>query len=428
MSGRPPLFAARTMAWIVGLSVASFLLAFVMAAYGDALRSDVSPWADSYSRSAIGHRALAETLARSGVDARRRTGRLGDQPGPDAPLLLLEPGGGRLTGSWDGVADLLDDAYARDAAAVLALPKWTGVPDENRLRLAGALPLPLATTVRRMNAELEDILYEPLEVGRDEGVGTTTCRAAVGDDGPRPLVEYEVDVRDLQLLAPSRDLVPVVECDDGLLVADVSDLEDRRVRLIADPDVLNNHGLGRGDHAALVRDVVVSGLGASAVVLDETIHGHGVSESLVREALSFPLVLVVAHGLLAVGAVVWAGARRFGAPRPPAPPYTDGKRVLIDNAAQLLALGRHSAESLERYFSRTLRAVAARFGMQVDRSPDVLVPELQRLSDARGVDISLDAIRRRIREGLPSDDHAVRLARHLHRWRKEMTDGPGHDS
>jgi hypothetical protein len=131
------------------------------------------------------------------------------------------------------------------------------------------------------------------------------------------------------------------------------------------------------------------------------------------------------HGLLLVGLVLWAGMGRFGKPRGDEPRFTDGKRVLIDNSAQLLSLGGHTAESLGSYFEQTLRAVAAHYFLPSDLPPERLVRRLQRLAEHRGVDVDLGALRDRIAVvgAGSSTERAVRLARQLYRFRQEMIDG-----
>src|SRR5262249_12555817 len=137
------------------------------------------------------------------------------------------------------------------------------------------------------------------------------------EDEPTP-VEIRIDEA-AQLLAPQKGLDPIVWCAGGLLVArrlaasgkDDKDDEgagDRpQVVAVADPDLLNNHGLGLGENAAVFYQLLATALEAKGVVFDETIHGFNRTRGLIAEALRFPMVLGVMQGLLLLGLVLWAG-------------------------------------------------------------------------------------------------------------------------
>jgi hypothetical protein len=193
--------------------------------------------------------------------------------------------------------------------------------------------------------------------------------------------------------------------------------------IVSDPDILNNHGLSSGDHAVLVRDLFVDFLDVDVVVFDEMLHGYGAGSRLISELVRFPLVLVVLHGLLLCGLVVWSGSVRFGQPRTRGPRFGDGKLVLIDNAAKLLGLGGHSREALKQYYEQSLRAVGAHYFLPPDLKTEELERRLQALSRSRGLQVELERLRHRIdvaarKRG--STEHAVKLARQLHQWRCEM--------
>jgi len=405
--------------------VGSFLLAFVMSAFGDRLGGAPSSGADSYSYSAIGHRALFEWLRRQSVDAQRRTSERSRSFGPGAPLLVLEPGAQEMAlRPWEELPRLRRLAAERQAAVVLSLPKWIGVPGSDRRWIAHASPLPVTAVDRRLGEFLASFDGPPARVVRLPDSGPLDCEGA---DGTR----YRVDVPDPQLLQDADGVEPIVSCGGWVLVGRIDADDDAPLYIVADPDLLSNHGLAVADHARLIHDLVVGRLEARSALIDETIHGLGREQGLLAQMLGFPLVLPVLHGLLAVACVVWAGAFRFGRPRQPPtePARAGGKRALIDNSAQLLALGGHTAESLEAYFDQTLRSVAARYAMPADTDGDAMLDSLQRVSDAKGLEMRLADLRRRIRgNGRIGDERAVRTARRLHRWRMEMTDGPGRDS
>lgn len=226
---------------------------------------------------------------------------------------------------------------------------------------------------------------------------------------------------------PRPGLEPEVVCDGRLLVARHQPTEESpEVYLIADPDLLNNHGLGRGDNAALVVELLTHRLGAKGVVLDEVIHGFRRAPGLLAEALRFPLLLAVLQGLVLAGLLLWAGMGRFGKPLPAPRGPGDGKQVLIDNTARLLTHGGHSAESLARYVRQTVRALAAHFAFPPDLPEAEALARLQRLSGQRRLGMDLALLEAQV-AAAPTGEVAAHwtlsLAQDLHRWRQEMTDG-----
>jgi AAA lid domain len=217
----------------------------------------------------------------------------------------------------------------------------------------------------------------------------TVCEAAGGG-------RFRVDLAPAQLLAEAPQLEPIVRCPGGILVGQLGGEGPPGV-VVADPDLLNNQGLGRADHAALLYDLLATRLGAEGVVFDETIHGFVRRGGLLAELLSFPLLPAFTHLLLATALVVWAGAGRFGKPLPGASRPLAGKTVLIANTAALLTRGGHSAASLERYFRQTLQAVASRLHLPPRLPAAETRRRLQQLSDARGLGIDLAAVAAQVR-------------------------------
>ena len=147
--------------------------------------------------------------------------------------------------------------------------------------------------------------------------------------------------------------------------------------LLADPDLLNNHGLVRAQNGALSVALIDRLRRGAPVVLDATLHGYTVPElwsALLRAPLVYPMLQ------LALLAALWAlaGSGRFGAPRrdfdlatrPPVSsgaipersfsdgPLGSGRQVLVENTVELLHRGGHSAHMLLRYWHTTVRDLA----------------------------------------------------------------------
>lgn len=398
---------------LAGVGAASLVAAALLGAFGDALYDPPSFAADSFSRSAVGHRAFTELLGALGrqvVVSRHDTAAKG---GDGAIVALLEPRMGpddaareALVGRVNGAAPLL----------LVVLPKRTGLPDPARPRwVASAGLLPIADAQRVLDAlEIDAKVIRPKQATAWTG------------ELPAPTLEAP------QLLT-SDDLVPLVRSDEGVLAGEWSGGASAgsgrpswRTVVLADPDVLATHGLARGDNAALAL-ALLARLGEETlpVVVDETLHGHDQQPSLVRELLRFPLVLATASALLAAALLAWAAASRFGRPRAPPPPLAPGKLFLVEASAGLLRHGGDAGHAAAAYLRAAKDEVARRLRPPGDASRTDAW--LARAAAARGRAEVLEALEERVRRLAErrrgGEEEAVRAAQAVHRWREEMTDG-----
>ena len=201
----------------------------------------------------------------------------------------------------------------------------------------------------------------------------------------------------------------------------VSTGQGPRLWLLADPDLLNTAGLALADHAEIVRHLLLEVIGVEAVVIDETLHGYWRRPSPWRALLDMPLLTMTLHACLLLTLFLWTAIRRFGAPQPAAPRLPPGKMTLIENTVNLLGLIERSRHTLRAYFQLTVRRTAAALG--IHRPREELVSQLDRLAELRGNLRRLRSIERQL-EHLPETvdaRSALRLARRLHAFRKEMT-------
>lgn len=397
----------------------SFLFAVLWAAFGDSWRgAPQTAEPSTFSVSALGHRAAAELLSASGLGvATRQSFR---PMGLDArhPLLLAEPRrteasspeAVRLATAWE-------EAGGRGAPRVVVLPKWRGEPEAGKPSWLGKVALVPTEDAAATLALLPDL---KVTAGLDRGsAGPRSCHAAWAA-GER----FTVDLEPAQLLVPQAGLEVVIECPQGWLVARLPG--GPATYVVADPDLFNNHGLGRADHAALFLGFVTHGLGAQGVVFDETIHGFTQQSGLLAEALRFPLVLAVTAALFLAGLATWAGVVRLGKPLPEAPALAAGKSVLIDTTAALLTDGGHAAESVAQYARQVLRDTAAASFLPADLSEEERLSRLTALARSRGVTLDPSELVRRVGavKRAPRPGAALSLARQFHRFRLEMTHGP----
>lgn len=416
-------FSRRTLGWIIGSVVVSLAATFLLTIRAERL-DRVPPENNSFSNSALGHNAVVEFLKKMGLGVVPRRSMAGGGIGPQRPLVLAEPD--PYGPGWDTerMAALSREAKDRKAPLVLVLPKWrAGKPRKDKPDWLEKVEPRSTADALRAAAALGDPELQKISIRRFRGM--QRCSATWGArDSP---VRFKVDANPAQLLQEAPGFVSLVKCQDGILIAKRPGTGmSPPIILVADPDLLNNQGLGRADNALVAHDLFAKGLGASGAVFDETIHGLTRTPGLLAEATSFPLVLAVLQGLVLLGVVLWAGMGRFGKPLPVSMGLAAGKEILIDNTAKLLENGGHAADGVVRYFRQVTRAVAAHYFLPPDLPDGERIAKLQRITDARGVRMHLGEVERtllKLPAGRHGEEQAVRYARRLQDWKVEMTNG-----
>ena len=407
-------FSRRTIVWLVSVSVASFVTWLVVGLIAPEPADLDSAEADAYSRSAIGHRAFVETMRAQGVPVMVSRFDSGHRAGEQALLVVAEP---RLDEETKTRSRKLQEMLGEARRTLLVLPKWSGREDPEHAGWLDRAELVPPTAVARA---LQDAKV-PAGYALPTGDGVQSCEGAPAN----PTLQRP------QLLRPNGQpgLRPLITCANGWLLAEWEDAQGRRLLVLSDPDVLSNHGLGKGDNATVAWAVLAyARLPGQTVLIDETLHGHEKIPSLWRELFTFPLAVATLQGLFVVGFLVWAGLGRFGAPVPPPAPLSAGKGVLVENTAGLLRLGGHSAYTLGRYLESLKYEVARTLHAPAGLTPPELRERLRRLGRRRRVAEDLNALEAsvaRLREDkAPPAAAVLAVARRVHRWRQEMLSGP----
>lgn len=417
IGGRQP-FRRRTIAWLAGIAATSFAIAIGVAIFAEEIVPTSTAGAHGYSRSAIGHHGLVALLRALDIHVLQSEHDSAGKAGDDAVLvaaepLIVEPDGPRaqaLRAMRDGTRGLL-----------LVLPKWYGLPDDSQpawVSDVALLPIEEVTPVLDVLG-IEATVTRPAQVSGWIGSEDITLEADPVLPAPQ--------------LLTSEMLVPVISCNEGMLLGAYQAEEDAPWLLVlADPDLLSNHGLKRGRNAHLTVAVIellrwVSGEPMpDTVVFDETLHGFQKEPSLWRALFEFPLALATIQVLLAAVALLWASLGRLGKPITPPPAIAPGKGFLIHNTATLLRQGGHSAHALARYLDAAMREVARALHAPPQRDAAGLRRWLARAEGARRVTHTLEALGREVgacERDRKSQARAVRAALHIHQWREEMIRG-----
>lgn len=406
----PQPFSGRTIGILTVVGIAAFLGSLYFMIFGDDTGSLKSSGPDAFSRSAVGDRAFIELLNRRGITTMVSRFDSAKRAGHNGLLVLAQPAG-------DNVSIPVLAQTMHGPQELIVLPKWAGEPATlNEAWLASMALLPEST----VNKVLHQILPS---ASIRRGAEAVTIEAA----------RFGGDVR---LTSPQyiggNGVSAVLATADGVLIAELPQA-DRRVWVLADPDLISNHGLDDGDNATVALNIIEQLRPQDAVVVfDEVIHGHEQRPNLLREAFRPPFLGVMITGIATLALTIWAGALRFGSPAPSQPAIAAGKTTLLGNAADLLNRAGSSSFLLQRYARMILaQTVAALHGPRGVAAREQVV-WLDRLATSRGATQPLHSIIEevdRLTEAASTQPHAaIATALRLYRWKQEVLDGNISDS
>ena len=394
------VFSGPVLAILIAGATAVFALSILLMLTGSsALESSGNT---TKSISAIGHAGLYELAQRFGMPVTRSRINGIEKPNDGGLLIMAEPSDGVL--SADDIIRL-----GRAANVLLVLPKRWGAADPvNRSWIKSVYPIDLdrVTPVARLVEPKLDLTRG----GPPKSWGTNQL-------GIDPTLD------DNAQLIKSDALTPIVGDARGTLIGEKLD-GYRRVWILSDPDVIENHGLTKGANAAFVLAMLnAMREGDGKVVFDETIHGMvNIVDNPFRQLLQFPFVIVVLLGLVAAGLLLWATTSRFGQPRKAPPAFDLGKGRLIGNTASLLDRAGHQAFVMRRYIQVTLRDAGRLFHAPRQLNDEELAAWLDIIGEARGIESrSVAILANSMREQtLPA---LFQATRDIHQWKEVITHG-----
>ncbi|MHC4816799.1 MAG: DUF4350 domain-containing protein [Planctomycetota bacterium] len=399
-------FRPRTVLWLVAVGGLSLLSALFWGLFGSEVAGVSSARADSFSRSALGHHALVRLLRELEIPVALSRFDSGHRAGEAALLVLVEP---ELGGTPVRDAVALRRTLTAAGRALLVLPKWVGKEDPARPGWITEASLRTRGEVRRI---LEAAGIGDAQVVRPEA--TREWRTELVDGAPTLVAPQ---------LLQGRLLTGLVHCREGILFGRV-DTHWGSLYVLSDPDVLANHGLGRGVNAALAVGMLrVARSQRHSVLLDETFHGHMQEPSVHRALFDFPLLLATLQALLTLTVLLWSAMGRFGAPAPAEVAVQPGKAFLIDNIASLLRYGGHSVDVLKRYLNAAQNEVGRRLHLPARLGAEDARAWLERYGKQRRVTVGFDRLRSAVER--TTRERVLPLAGQIYRWREEMIHGPG---
>lgn len=307
-SGESP-FNRGTMLVVTAIGVLAFIAMLVLGAYAPDLRSGRNGGAHALSNAATGFSGLVRLAEATGRNPQivRAPNQLQDEA-----LAVITP-----ESPGTDLSEILERRGPR--ATLLVLPKWSTEGDRNRpgwVRIRGLLPP-----------------YSP------EGVLAPAYKLKVlrvKEKGTPLRTVHPIAVQELGFVSPEitqvvtgKDVEPVIVDHGGRTV--VAKARDRNLYIVADPDLLNNHGMADAGQAAAALKLLdlLNSTDADSILFDVTANGLGHSRSPLRLAFDPPFTAVTVIIFVAMLLAGWQALVRFGNPRPPHRAIAFGKAALF---------------------------------------------------------------------------------------------------
>ena len=400
-------FGGRAALWLGLAAALSLAVSGALAVFGDEFGPPTSAGADGFSRSALGHAAFLELLRARGVAVTTSRHHTEERAG-EAVVLFLEPEVGAAED--DQARAVLAQARERAWRLLVVLPKRRALAPEQ------THPGWLAAVALRPISDAAEVL-EALHVEGE--VLRPVLSSAWSGELPAPSLDEPQLVR-------SKELQPLVGTAEGMLAGEWTSEEGEHLVVLADPDVIETHGLGRGRNADLAA-ALVERLGAAerTALVDETLHGFVLQPSIARELFRPPLLLATVQALLALLLLAWTALVAFGKPHPPAPVLGSGNAVLVEHTAGLLGAAGHLGHAAVAYWRATREEIVRR--LRTGTAPQAADAWLDHLAAARGQSRALRDLDTRVAalegRGAGAEEDVVRIAQEIHRFREDLTHG-----
>ncbi|MFL6730133.1 MAG: DUF4350 domain-containing protein [Sphingomicrobium sp.] len=389
------VFKRGTMLLIVAIGTLAFIATLLLGAYAPDLRSGKNGGTHALSNAATGFSGLvglAEKTGRKPVIVRTE-GQLDSED-----LAVITPDTARAN-----LAGILSQRGNR--VTLIVLPKWKTERDPKRpawVRVGGLLS----------PYQPEGVLAPAweLKVTRRRTHNEALVNAA---ETLPPDVSFVAPRIEQTISGPK--LEPIITDGDGRILLGQS--TERPLYVLADPDLLNNHGMGdeRQARSALALLDYLNSTGANSILFDVTANGLGHSRSPLKLAFDPPFLAVT---LTIFTAMLLAGAQalfRFGAPRRPERAIAFGKAALVDNSAALIRKAGREPRLGARYAEVIRERAASLFRIGPSTSRELVDSRLEGLNSRSSFTALAAAAANAQRR-----DELLAAAQSLHHWVEEV--------
>ncbi|HEY2445510.1 MAG TPA: hypothetical protein VGI20_07215 [Rhizomicrobium sp.] len=404
-SGETKTAALIPVQLVLGLVFAgslAFVAFFALLAYAPDFREDTDAGAHAISRSAIGFAALRFLLEDTGSPVVIDRGTLRhDQVAPAITILMPGPENTR--------AEM--EAFVNQEPRLIILPKWLSFSDP----IQRGQVVKIGLFGERSITALLKSLSPGSSIARAHGETSPSLRIAWPDADivvPRGLARID----SLQTLHGS-DWEPILVSRGGGAV--FARLRFSEVYVLADPDLMNTHGLHDLPTAAMALSMVrFAAIGSGPVVFDTTLNGFRRNPSLLRDIFAPPFLGATLCAVLAAMLLGFHALSQFGSPEAPARAFALGKAALVANSAELIRVMHREPQMALRYALATRNLALAAVGARRDATEgDALIAALER----RGGASFAQLLSRARATGTRAD--LVECAGELFRWRQRISHG-----
>ena len=399
---RSPLISPLLVAGLVLVSALSLVAYFALSAYAPDLRDESDGDAHVLSRSAIGFAGLKILLQETNVQAVVDRG-LATNGAPLPSLKVLTPS---ILSPGSEIK-----ALCNQGPCLVILPKWLPLGDPiKRGRVVKVGAFEAKAVARLLEAFSKDT---KIEQSKDTRAPLLTSPLS----WPIPNRLAAIDA--VQTIS-GKYWLPALRTAEGKIVLAYSYTGGgRQVFVLADPDLMNTHGLNDEATAALALATIDRlRSGGGPVAFDVTLNGFRRSRDILRSMFAPPFLGATLCAIAAALLIGFHAFSRFGAAARPAPGFALGKTALVDNTAQLIRVMGREAQMAERYATATrnlvLRALGLQRRIEQRQIESVLGAIERRESDVKFAEISAEADRVRRRSDL------MRVAAKLYRWRERI--------
>ncbi|POF32639.1 hypothetical protein [Roseibium marinum] len=256
---------------------------------------------------------------------------------------------------------------ARTVPTLVVLPKW-----RSGMRLTGLAHPVLKADRDRLASTLGKIIDEinPELIDAKSPFTDFPYRSTDGKDLRTRIYAAQ--------MFKGRDCIPIIGTEEAMLLADcpvqkAADDQGRRLLVLSDPDLLNNHGLRLGDNARIALDFLRSKAADRNVMIDYSLNSwlrDPVSEperertwADLARFFGPPFLTLWIGAALAFLLFFWRGALRAGPIRLEAAAPGAGKLLAVRARARLMRLsGQDGALTREYAAARMSATAAALFG------------------------------------------------------------------
>lgn len=430
-------FNPVVMAALLVVGLVATVVFFAGQAFDTGPRTDMDSRAHAASKSAVGYAAAVELLRKTGrpvVVARGAT------VADDAVLVITLD---------ETVSDTVFDLPVvknHSGPVLVVLPKWRTTIGErlNWVRKAGLRRPPADAWLKLPDEEGEAETpqdEEPRNASPQEAFREAMKAARPAAPDPTKVsVQQGADSRQTLNLAYGGQRTRIVE--SGLIERPqtfqyspgweplIVDSADRPLMItaeawdyyvLAEPDLMNTHGVGNLDNARAMIAMLDETFGPDAsYVFDVSMYGLTRSRSFLRQVFEPPFVAATICAIAAVLLMGWHAFFGFGATARQGRAFAMGKRALADNQADLIKMTRREHKMGAPYGDLVRDSVARAVAAPRDLKPEALDELLDRMGEGGRTSWPLSTLRKDIEQAKDTAE-LVRAAERLHHWKLEMT-------